>query len=348
MSKFESDDLTAHARAKETDIIIRRIQRITAFIIITVVIFAICLSVLFFGFGQKKGAANSIKLVSIPVTLPGDEPKDRKESDGRLDALSRLEQFIDEGNYEYAVSTYKEFDLLRADAGDDLLQKLEKLRLSYRDEKIAQAIEAYQSEGYEHALSIIEDSLALMEQDSKLEQYRELFAASAEVPLNNHFIMCDHGYEPLYSTEFTDLYENFYPYGFVFFLDYDSFKESYATFALNEKYTDFRFTYFPEKNYSADDTYSNKRSLKIYGDDTLLFDTGGVSRTDKPQTVTIDVTGVEFLKITAGSGSFWVGDGATGTMVLAEGKVWKQLQEEDYNLIDALYTEYSTLRRLPA
>lgn len=99
MSKFELDDLTAHARAKETDIIIRRIQRITAFIITTVVIFSICLSVLFYWFGQKKGAANSIKLVSIPVTLPGDEPKDRKESDGSLDALSQLEQFIDEENY---------------------------------------------------------------------------------------------------------------------------------------------------------------------------------------------------------------------------------------------------------
>lgn len=68
---------------------------------------------------------------------------------------------------------------------------------------------------------------------------------------------------------------------------------SYAQYYINKGYSTFSFTYVPEATFDVESEYA----LEIYGDNDTLLGSFNMDYETTPQTVSVDVSGNDYIKI---------------------------------------------------
>lgn len=208
-----------------------------------------------------------------------------------LDALSVLEteekykeaiEYIDE-----TLSAYKE------DA--DILGKRNLYVSKYKAQVIASADAALKADGYDAAMSLINDALKVLPADQELTAKQEEYIDYKPVDLFslNYFNAAEN-----FSFEYNDPQEridnegNAHPKTYAFQHDF-RYSNTWVEYKLDKKYNKMSGTFFLEYDWR---TTKEEAHFYVYGDGKLLYD--GVQTGGKvPFDFDIDITNVDVLRI---------------------------------------------------
>lgn len=248
---------------------------------------------------------------------------------------SRVEESLKSNNIDKVLSLYQdaldnEYCIISA----EITAEIAMVQQSFRDEVIDQSILAYKSEGYPAALNIINEALNTLRDDSTLISYRELYYSCIPVKLqdlkvvdklnmSNSSIIDYFNYR---SGTIEDYLGNEY-HGYHDLISYGGSRpiSAYGTVYLGGSYNDFCITFFPDSSVDSDVTIS----FEVYGDGILLFSSGFLDRTTPAQTINIDCTNINELKLQAYSSDY---RNRNPRIYLTDGTVTRKLSDKDLKM----------------
>ncbi len=154
---------------------------------------------------------------------------------------------------------------------------------------------------WETALNIIKSAQQYMPNSELLKNKRNYYENYKPVSLfDMHLFEQSNNYKITSSVDnMGNIYENSLNYRWTgrtidYYTGADATKPMRGVFILDKKYNTLNFIVAVEKDNSDYDCYM---TIRVYGDDHLLFDAGDLKRTSKPQQKEIDVTGITELKV---------------------------------------------------
>ena len=223
----------------------------------------------------------------------------KKEETERAKFFYPLDQYEAEKDYSGAIQ-YMNGNASKYGDDAEFIKKLSFYQDKYREETLSLAAVTFESAGYYEAIDILNESLTILPNDSaildKIGEYEEyepirLFSLSYFDAATTGFI-----YGPSLEKDNIGETHNDCFYLHESYWDYSSI---WATYRINGEYKKIRGTYF----LTFDNRTSNKeRVLNIYGDDILLY-TATMSNGIEPIDFDVDISGVNYLKISINPGN---------------------------------------------
>lgn len=163
----------------------------------------------------------------------------------------------------------------------------------YREQVIAEGEKAYTQNGYQAAISAINEGLSILNGDAILQAEKDKYSAFAPVDLTSvtpYYI----GTVEIFTGGETDTLGNTYSTGMRGYMSTSDGTDCYAVWDLGGKYNKLTATGIVLE---SDKSSKCKGSYKIYGDGVLLYEKSGVGSMTKPYQIEVDITGVTDLKI---------------------------------------------------
>lgn len=218
-----------------------------------------------------------------------DEEREKIQKAQLFNAISRYEEASD---YPAAIRAIEQSNTA-VQKDPDVIQKLNSLKMIYRDKVIIDADSALKESGYSEAIKIINDGLSVLSSDEKL--LAKIKEYEAYVPVNlfsMEFFEASATYDVVRGPNIaTDNIGEEHSESYT--LVDSSHSNAWATYRINGDYSKLTgcfFLLFEERSTKTDQV------LSIYGDDKLLFTvtiTGGT----EPVDFSVDISGVKYLKI---------------------------------------------------
>lgn len=228
----------------------------------------------------------------------------------RKEVLVTVVNYENEQKFDQAIiHIYDNWDIAENDS--EILAKLSICEQKYREYVINSAVSVCEMEGYESAIKIINEAIELLGNDEILIKEREYFESMAPVALVDlKAFHNDYGKKKQVGLSLNDKLGNNY----LNCIEYSggsswSMGESLTTFekrdvyVINGEYSIFKAIVFvPENRDSLWDTKiseNNKKkgsfTLRIFGDDKLLYQSPVMTTMQYPVEVEIDITDVDQL-----------------------------------------------------
>lgn len=234
-------------------------------------------------------AATSVLTTAIRVISSDSELENKMSEVGKAGILAQVKEYKNNGGYAEAIQYVNDnMDIVGNDS--EILIELSSCEEAYRNAVIAEAAEAYQNSGYQAAIATINIGLQILIDDPVLEQNKINYSNCAPVYLTdiNPYVG-----ELMYVQQATDNMGNNYSNCYMAYSD-----EEAATYDLSGKYNTFNATIAVTKAEVNEALfYDNYASIKIIGDNSVLYEAPLLSVTTKPMDISLDVTGVSDLKI---------------------------------------------------
>ena len=179
-----------------------------------------------------------------------------------------------------------------------------KIKDEYRNMIVDEARQAYESSGYQSAISILSEGLAILNQDPELLTLIEEYRQKAPVRLSSLEYYMSNGYGTFnHGDEKEDIFGNSHS-DIIYIICGFSSSTSYAseTYRIDKNYTRLVGTVF--LSYENRDTqYSG--AVRIYGDGDLLFSVTDITAGFEPLSFDIDVTYVTDLTVSISDPGFY-------------------------------------------
>ncbi len=205
----------------------------------------------------------------------------------KTDALSQAQQSFDDGNVSAAIQQLQ--DALESLDGDvDIQIKIDEYSSAFADKAIADAKAVFltPAEDWENALNIIKSAQQILPDNEKLATAEDYYKSFHPVSLFDITRLTSTDNFKLSSIK--DNMSNQYEYCMA------HFNNMSATYLLNKEYNTMSFTVAVGHGYEDDGCYM---SVEIYGDGVLLYSAGDLKKGTKPINTSVNVTGVEQLKV---------------------------------------------------
>lgn len=255
-------------------------------------------------------AASSDNTAASEVT-PTENPEELRQQKIAEDVAhvqTMLEPFDLAGDVKGAlVCIIEQIGLLEVTWQDEDFPSLEERKLKYMEDYRTQVLKdaknAYEGDGYEAALSVLYDSLKLLSPDDEnIQTAIEYYKGYGPVKLTDleYFQSIDYMQVIVKDTvmdntnhEHTD----------ALAMTDSSTGERGLVYSIQGKYRTFSGVIF---NSLKTRDSSGKFTLRIYGDDTLLFTSQTQTSGTFPEEFSVDVTGVSLLKLVFDSSGNWI------------------------------------------
>ena len=170
-----------------------------------------------------------------------------------------------------------------------MTQLLADQELQFRRDIVERSIQAYRETGYQAAIPVIAEGLAVLPDDPVFLDFEAKYKSCAPVSLFDLERL--NGYWDLTYDTVSDIYGNKYGKNLSWcYFDYDFKTDRSVELTLGRKYASFQAVIFPLSNEQGE------ARVMIYADDVLLFDETFVQKTE-PVAIDIPVKNANFLKI---------------------------------------------------
>ncbi len=250
-----------------------------------------------------------LSIVNIAVDVfPEDEDLLRRQADleegyqtlVKSDAMSEANEAVASSDYESAISVLEDaLEVLPEDS--ELTSMLNSARSAYEESIVSQANTLVDNGDYDGALALLSEALGVLPDSETLSQLYDTTEANQPVKLSSLKLSESSGrYELITDQVVTmDTLGNTYNPGNLYrFWGGDG---GYVKYYLGGAYTTLRLTLAVS---DEDEDRLEPTTLTIYGDnDVILYTSGELTRTSTPQTVSVDVTGQNWLYIRSGGDS---------------------------------------------
>lgn len=219
--------------------------------------------------------------------------------------MNRAEGYMASGDYKsLIVLINSNVENINSDA--EIKSIYENAANNYRSQVLAEAENAYNSNGYEAALSVINVGLSVLPGDAMLSSEKDMYAACAPVDLASLTPYFE-GTIDVFTDGATDTMGNTYRTGMRGYMSTSdaSHFDCYNIWDIGCRYNTLTATGII---LDVDKGSKNEGSFRIYGDGVLLYEKTGIGSTTKPYSIEIDITGVTDLKIEMyGDGNLYSG-----------------------------------------
>lgn len=238
--------------------------------------------------------------LSVAEQLLGDNDLDiavrRAQIVGKTqgDVLSLVDEQIQTQQYEVALSILAEAIQTYGEMPALATERARVINL-YKTDLKQKAEAAYASEGYERAVEILQSSAKVLPGDSDIMNWISQYRVKVPVWLHTLDILEKRGAYIQKSEK--DNYGNEYLQALDLDIYYNStMNYAYIVYKLNEQYSTLSGTAFVKLEFRSSPL---KQTIKIYGDDILLYETPIMGEGAKPVDFNVNVIGVDILKIYA-------------------------------------------------
>lgn len=198
--------------------------------------------------------------------------------------LKELETYDQNTDYSGAIA-YLNTAFKGMDEDVELTSKLNEYILKYKEGLIQQAETTYAEEGYLAAVQLLQSSIPVIGEDAEIQEQIDHYKWLAPVRVSELEVMESDGHGSNYIEDIVDYIGNAYDYAVYYYYGKGS-----ETYYIAKQYRRITGTLYLKE------VTSNTYTLKIYGDDMLLYD-DTITGKDQPQSFEIDLTGVDWLKI---------------------------------------------------
>ncbi len=230
-----------------------------------------------------------------------------KVKDAKLNKLEdKIEEYASDEKYlevlEYLNENY--------DKEKDLRKKIEEYRNEYREKLIAQIKEEMKTD-LESARKKTRDAINILDSDEALQKLLDEIDNSEPISLNTLDTFQTGGNMQFSKQTKRTIKDNLgdsYT-DFILVPSYSSSNGNFAVYKLNKQYTKFTGKACVNFDYRSSD--SEEKVIKIYGDDKLLYTSQGIKAGVEPFDISVDITGVDKLRIemdSTGSFSYFIGN----------------------------------------
>lgn len=213
--------------------------------------------------------------------------------------LNRAEGYIASGDYKSLVVLINS-NVENIDSDAEVKKIYENAVSNYREQVCYDAEVAFNREGYQSALSIINTGLSVLNEDAVLKAERDNYSAYIPVDLTTLKPYASEGAMAV-ETNIKDLFGNTYSTGFSSnyhseYLFSDHRLDQYYLWDIGSKYTKLTFIAgIIDRNWQD---YFSPAKIQVYGDDILLYEKADITFTSKPTTtIEVDISGVTDLRI---------------------------------------------------
>lgn len=206
-------------------------------------------------------------------------------------AITEADEFAADGNYESAIKTVSAaLDKIGQD--EELSAKLAVYGNTYRDVVVAQADNILRTEGYQEALTVLNQGLTVLPDDAVLLDKIETYRTYTPVPLSSF-----ESYEDSYTgisqlTSCEDRQRNVYSDGY-----YGAWGGCYSKYLLDYQYGQLSCDFVMLKVENVQHL-NNEMIVVIYGDDDVVLYSGAL-KVGETETLSlkVDISNVKWLKI---------------------------------------------------
>lgn len=211
--------------------------------------------------------------------------------------LNKVAEFEEAKDYGSAI-TYVKSELRNVNNHEEITAKLNSLIANYKSNLMADADTALKQKGYNEAVAILRDGLAVLNNDSDILKKIEEYEAYRPVPLWDFPVLSSGSFSDdvfsEVSKDLTDVLGNVYesPIGIKF--DGEDYQRSYRTISIQGNYNYLSGTFFIREKTST--SHKGYIKLLIYGDDTLIKSVK-LYRADNAQYFKVKITGYKTISI---------------------------------------------------
>lgn len=221
----------------------------------------------------------------------------------------KANSYMENGDYE-AIITLITTNVDNINSDPEIKSLYDSAASSYRDQVIANAERSLSSNGYQSAISIINNGLSVLPGDAILQAEKDRYATYAPIDLTNLTPFAESGSVYTFTDGAKDTMGNHYNSGF-----YGSFTRSgwdshpdgecSLTWDIGGEYNKLTATGIVLDSSKGS---SSVASFKIWGDGILLYEKDNITSDTKPYQIEIDITGVTDLKLEMyGQGNMYSG-----------------------------------------
>lgn len=238
--------------------------------------------------------ASARSALSIAKNFIGETEKisEKLKEINQKEVLEAVLSFEAEGNYKEAIAYLKENNSIVSDSVD-LQTKFSVYTEKYRTNVISEAASEYKEKGYESAVSLLNSALDILKDDNLLISEKEKYEALKPIMLTEMEIF-SYGYNGEYNVSLDNHTED--RYGNTYSTSFSIDDEDSIKWLLNGKYERITGTIACPKGYLLKSNYSNV-IVTIYCDGNKVFKSDEAGPEKKPQSFSIDLTGIEELEI---------------------------------------------------
>lgn len=179
-----------------------------------------------------------------------------------------------------------------------VIETLNRLEANFKQQVIANAKQIYDTNGYLEAAQAIQKGITVLPSDPELQTLKQDYLDMAPVDLLslNDF---DHGGSPTVQNAVQDNLGEDYEHALNFY-HYSSSDDTYITYKVSAGYRKLTGVVFIGFNRRS---HEKTRYIEIYGDDILLYTSPAMSKGVEPAEFSIDITGVDKIRISFSSAS---------------------------------------------
>ena len=209
--------------------------------------------------------------------------------------------YMNSENYADAITYVNErLNIIGTDS--DVLLVLSECEDKYRNSIISEAANAYQSGGYQAALSKINVGLAVMPNDSELLNEQAAYQACEPMSLFSLEAYSYSDYEPFYETNVKDILGNTYSNAMRGWASMSDGGGSVAVYDIGGKYNKLIGSIIVSEDDKGKD---GAATIQIYGDGILLYENSSITSDTKSFQIEIDISYVTDLKFVLCSSQRW-------------------------------------------
>ena len=229
--------------------------------------------------------SGAVREVETALQLIGSDAKleERVHQLGKTEILKAVETYEASKEYDTAI------ELISDRIGDyetdsEVVLAYNRCKDAFRDATVQAAKNAYANEGFQAALSIVNNALMTLEDDSELQTLAEYYRNLAPVKLSDLESYRTDGGEFLYIEAETDCFGTEH---------FDNLtREGSETYRISGKYATLKGVLFS----SASKSQEMRVGVKCWGDGVLLCEYN-TTNFDGPMPFSVDISGVKDLKI---------------------------------------------------
>ena len=229
--------------------------------------------------------SGAVREVETALQLIGSDAKleERVHQLGKTEILKAVETYEASKEYDTAIELISD-RIADYETDSEVVLAYNRCKDAFRDATVQAAKNAYANEGFQAALSIVNNALMTLEDDSELQTLAEYYRNLAPVKLSDLESYRTDGGEFQYEEVETDCF------GTEFFDNLTT--EGSETYRISGKYTTLKGVLFS----SASKSQEMRVGLKCWGDGVLLCEYN-TTNFNGPIKFSVDVSGIKDLKI---------------------------------------------------
>lgn len=229
--------------------------------------------------------SGAVREVETALQLIGSDAKleERVHQLGKTEILKAVETYEASKEYDTAIELISD-RIADYETDSEVVLAYNRCKDAFRDATVQAAKNAYANEGFQAALSIVNNALMTLEDDSELQTLAEYYRNLAPVKLSDLESYRTDGGEFLYREAETDCFGTEH---------FDNLtREGSETYRISGKYTTLKGVLFS----SASKSQEMRVGVKCWGDGVLLCEYN-TTNFNGPMPFSVDISGVKDLKI---------------------------------------------------